>query len=387
MNGKPNRDLDRLLEAAIQSFDIPEHLYALAVRRYEAAGRWLTGRAELRGMTREVYPQGSFRLGTVVRPLGDKAQYDIDMVDRRDIDKTSISQAKLKADVGDDLKAYLVTGPEGQPYLEDGKRCWTLLYRTDPFHMDVLPAIPDPDGNTNSILLTDRDVRAWQHSNPIDYAAWFHQTMVEEFSRMRDLKLAEMAAGDVEDVPDWTIKTTLQRSVQALKRHRDLCFLDREEHKPASIIVTTLAARSYRGEGSLYEVLGDVTKRMHSFIECREGVWWIPNPVQPEENFADRWRERPQLADAFFDWLERARADFIAFGSGPGLDKAIGALSRSLGDEPGQVAAKSFGSEFTAANQTRRLGVVSAVGALGTTSRYPAPRHTFHGDDAFPKQA
>ena len=387
MNGERNRDLNLLIEAAIQSFDIPEHLYNLAVRRYEAAGRWLIARAELRGMTREVYPQGSFRLGTVVRPLGAQAQYDIDMVDRRDVDKTSISQAKLKADVGDDLNAYLATSPEGQPYLEDGKRCWTLLYRTDPFHMDVLPAIPDPDGGTNSILLSDRDVRVWQHSNPIDYAEWFHRTMAEEFTRLRELRLAEMAAGDVEDVPDWTIKTTLQRSVQALKRHRDLCFLDHEEHKPASIIITTLASRSYRGGGSLYEVLADVTKRMDSFIECREGVWWVPNPVQPEENFADRWRERPQLAAAFFEWLERARADFIAIGSEPGLDNAVDALSRSFGDDSGQAAAQSYGSALTSANQAGRLGVVSTVGALGMTSRNPAPPHTFHGEDAFPPQA
>ncbi|MYB52668.1 MAG: nucleotidyltransferase [Acidobacteriia bacterium] len=385
MNGVRNRELNRLIEAAIQSFDIPEDLYRLAVRRYEAAGRWLTARAQVRGMTREVYPQGSFRLGTVVRPLGAEAQYDIDMVDRRDVDKSSISQAKLKADVGEDLEAYLLTSPNGQPRLEEGKRCWTLLYRTDPFHMDVLPAIPDPDGRANSILLTDRDVRAWQHSNPIDYAGWFHRTMAEEFAQLRELKLAEMAAGDVEDVPDWTIKTTLQRSVQALKRHRDLRFLNREAQKPASIIITTLAAQSYRGGGSLYDVLADVTERMPSFIECRGGVWWVPNPVQPEENFADRWGERPELASAFFEWLDRARTDFIAIGSERGLDKAVGALSRGFGDDSGQAAAKSFGSGFTSASQTGRLGVVSAVGALGTTPRYRAPRHTFHGDDAFPE--
>jgi hypothetical protein len=25
---------------------------------------------------------------------------------------------------------------------------------------------------------------------------------------------------------------------------------------------------------------------MHEFIERRDGVWWVANPVQPEENFA-----------------------------------------------------------------------------------------------------
>ena len=42
-------------------------------------------------------------------------------------------------------------------------------------------------------------MRAWQHSNPIDYADWFNRTMAEEFAQLRQLKLAEMAAGDVEE--------------------------------------------------------------------------------------------------------------------------------------------------------------------------------------------
>ncbi len=67
------------------------------------------------------------------------------------------------------------------------------------------------------------------------------------------------------------MKTTLQRTVQALKRHRDLHFADAPKDKPASIVITTLAARAYRGQGSLFEVLVDVVERMPAFIEDREG--------------------------------------------------------------------------------------------------------------------
>ena len=166
------RQLDQLLDVAIASFDIPDRLYELAVNRYEDVGQWLSGRAEQRGTTGDVYPQGSFRLGTVVRPIGPKDQYDIDMVYRRDVSKNSISQAKLKEDAGDDLREYVLHCHEGLPALKEGKRCWTLVYPSDPFHMDVLPAVPDLNGNENSILLTDFSLREWQHSNPIGYSQW-----------------------------------------------------------------------------------------------------------------------------------------------------------------------------------------------------------------------
>ena len=380
MKTQQKRERDQLLEAAIKAFDIPDDLFALAVRRYEAVGRWLSECSKRRRVEREVYPQGSFRLGTVVQPLGPRAEYDIDMVDRINMYKASISQVELKQGVGNDLAAYLNTAPEGRPKLKEGKRCWTLEYQSDPFHMDVLPAIPDPEGRPNAMLLTDRDVRNWQHSNPIDYAEWFHEAMVEEFDRLRASMMAQMQARDVEEVPAWQVKTTLQRTVQALKRHRDLFFMQELESRPASIIITTLAAESYRGGEGLYEVLRDVTQRMPDFVQRRGDEWWVPNPVQPAENFADRWRERPELATAFFKWLARAQQDFGAFGAEQGADRALEALSRSFGNSAARSAAKSIGSQFAEAGQQEKLGVVSAVGALGITSSRPAPRHTFHGE-------
>ena len=87
--------------------------------------------------------------------------------------------------------------------------------------MDVLPAIPNAEAAPNAIWLTDRDLRLWQPSNPIDYADWFHARMRQDFLREHEFLAKSM---DVVDVPSWQVKTPLQRTVQALKRHRD-CLL------------------------------------------------------------------------------------------------------------------------------------------------------------------
>ncbi len=379
MISERERQLDMLLDGAIASFDIPDSMYELAVSRYDDLGRWLSECSERRGTSGDVYPQGSFRLGTVVRPIGDKDQYDIGLVYRRDVSKSSLSQAKLKEDAGEDLAEYVINIPEGLPTLKEGKRCWTLVYPSDPFHMDVLPAIPDLDSADNSILLTDRDLREWQHSNPIGHSEWFREQMADEFVRLRQEAAIRMKAMDVEDVPTWRVKTTLQRAVQALKRHRDIYFQHRVEDKPTSIIITTLAAKSYVDGGTLYEVLAKVTKDMPQHIIDHDGQYWVANPVQAEENFADRWGGAPELARSFSDWIEQAHTDFNNLAAKPGMDSVLEAIGKGLGQGPARAAGRSVGSQIAAASRLGQLGLGSSSGQLSTSPRHPAPQHTFHG--------
>ena len=35
----------------------------------------------------------------------------------------------------------------------------------------------------------------------------------------------------------------------------------------------------------------------------------MPNPVNPLENFAEKWQENPEYETIFRDWLQRAKAD------------------------------------------------------------------------------
>ena len=131
--------------------------------------------------------------------------------------------------------------------MDEGKRCWTLHYLG--FHLDVLPALPNLSAPSDSaIIITDTEVLRWQFSNPIAYADWFHGVMAKE---MEDKLKVIAKRMDIAQVPDWQVKTTLQQTVQALKRHRDIYFTDHLDQRPASIIITTLAAHAYRGGGDL----------------------------------------------------------------------------------------------------------------------------------------
>lgn len=65
----------RIIEAVAASVDIPETAYDKAEARYKDLGEWF-GRPEAvcYGFDPHIYPQGSFRLGTVVRG----EEYDLD---------------------------------------------------------------------------------------------------------------------------------------------------------------------------------------------------------------------------------------------------------------------------------------------------------------------
>jgi hypothetical protein len=373
-----NQQLDQLLGTSIAEFDIPDGVYRRAVARYEDVGAWLSNHWAESPVDGLVYPQGSFRLGTVVQPVNAQDEYDIDLVCRLDLAKESTTQAVLKADVGAGLQSYVVSGPDGTPSRSEGKRCWTLDYADEPFHMDILPAVPDEEGVPNAILLTDKDLWAWQHSNPIDYASWFHGRMRPEFLRLSEA-VAVAKSMDVADVPDWMVKTTLQRTAQALKRHRDMFFADRPKDRPASIIITTLAGMAYATGGTLYEVLVDVTSKMPGLVERRNGVYWVANPVQPEENFADRWRTHVGRDRQFFEWMEQAQADFAAYGEDLGVDRVLEKIAKSFGEGPMKRAGQVVGLGVAQARNAGSLAIGS-TGLLGTPVRRSSPQHTFHGD-------
>lgn len=66
-----------------------------------------------------------------------------------------------------------------------------------------------------------------------------------------------------------------------------------DEDKPIPIIITTLAARAYNNQTNIIQGLIDVINIMENYIEERldahgRRIKWIGNPVNGEENFADK---------------------------------------------------------------------------------------------------
>lgn len=367
--------LSSILEKVAEALDIPDALHEKAVSKYEEVGRWLEAPdSPLHSYDPEVFPQGSFVLGTVTRPLSEKDEYDIDSVGRLLIEKSNITQAELKAMVGDRLRQHR----DFREILEEKRRCWTLHFG-EGFHLDVLPAIPDLEGLPESILITDTMLRLWQHSNPRGYASWFRgriQTLLQERRRA----LAASLRLSVEEVPEWKVKTPLQRAIQILKRHRDIHFQNDPEDKPVSIIITTLAGKAYRGETDLWSALVSVVRDMPELIEVRNGVSWVPNPVNDKENFADKWAEHPERHDKFMAWLAQAEKDFAEPLGRSGLVEVAGALRRSLGRNPVDKAFAAMGSDLRREREAGNLRMATGTGILSGTGNTVVRNHTFYGE-------
>jgi len=334
--------ISSVLNSRAQDLDIPESKYLDAKSKYESVGKWLGQEdSELSKYNIEIYPQGSFRLGTVVKPIG-KDEYDIDLVCfLSGLKKENTSQADLKQKVGDRLKENK-TYREMLESQEGGRRCWTLDY-ADEFHMDILPSIEDAELRAkdikfkDAILITDRKKIEsgdfeWSKSNPKGFADWFFQQQMEIFQNQKKA-LAETIKASVEDVPDYKVRTPLQRAIQVLKRHRDIYFSKKDgKHKPISIIITTLMASLYDGQDNVFNVIYDALNKLSDALLRKGERYSILNPVNPGENFADKWNEDSSLPKAFFEWIQAAKDTFC----GKALDQKdkmeIGAiLNESMG--------------------------------------------------------
>ena len=374
----PNSNLQmisRLLDASVAELDISPQQYELAVRRYKDLGQWLVDQ----GIgDPDVYPQGSFRLGTVLRPTAG-GDFDIDLVFLRFLAKESITQRELRAQAGWLLRAYIAArgAGNGNPALKERGRCWELVYAGDRFHMDVLPVIPDPDGDDTSVLLSDRDLFLWQHSNPIGYADWFWSSMGDAVGVGR-AQLAALLNRDVEDVPRWLVRTTLQRVVQLLKLHRDTFFRGNPRDKPASILITTLATHAYGGESDLFEAYRKAARNLPSHVEWRNSIYWVPNPAHAEENFADKWNSNPDRKRHFDRWIEALIADTDRWATSNGIDEAVRSLGTAFGAAPVQAGAKRVGAGLSALVPAAALGVTNQ-GRLTHGGGTKIQPHDFHG--------
>jgi hypothetical protein len=372
--------LSRLLNDTVAVLDLPEELREAATQEYQRVGNWLAAHADgANGWA--VSPQGSFLLNTVVLPAG-ADEYDLDAVCLRCVAKESTTQARLKSEVGDVLMAYVrahLGEADGPRHRKEGGRCWTLLYdSTLRFHMDVLPAIPNIEKPPTGLLITDRELREWQRSDPQAYAGWFRMRSEAEFVAKRRL-LAEAAHTVPEAIPDWQVKTTLHRVVQVLKLHRNQFFERDADQRPASILLTTLAAHVYRGENDLAAAVLEAADLMPAHVHKAEDGWWVPNPVEPRENFADRWRKKPTLAERFFEWLDALRLDLRAAEAERGLDNVAIRLSESFGKQPVEKAMARLGDTYRQTRESGVLGFAPASGLLSTSGGIPVRNHDFYG--------
>lgn len=380
LSGRPG--LSSLLTHGLRDLDITEAERDRAIARYTDLGgsfddHWSSTRGQ-----NVVSPQGSFLLGTVVRNVHrhEGIDIDIDLVAMRDIAKSSTTQEALKADAGVAVSNYQRSAGSGAPALSECSRCFTLTWAG--MHLDVLPAIPNADRPGSGILITDKDVVNWLPSDPNGYATWFRGRMLEQLDTERVILAKEM---QLDEVPEWRVKTSLQRAVQALKRHRDVFFTGRDD-RTASIVITTLAAHAYQGGSDVYEVSRYLTFQMGNFLKKVDGRWTLPNPAQPGEDFTDSWTANPGRADGFFEWLESAQQTFDQLGKKSGLDASVPLLGEVFGDRFAKAAGRGLGAAMHGARQNGSLrsanGGLLIAGASAAAGTRQVKNHAFAGGSA-----
>ncbi len=356
-------NLDLLMNDVFKDLDVPPELREEAERKYLHLGNWLNEDSQENFKSdSNLYIQGSTLLGTSVKPVKRGDEYDFDLVYRRNIKKDGISQKDLKKQVGDQLARYIqFLEKEGEtdiPKLIEGKRCWTLQYKGR-FHIDILPALPDPEPNylmnpQDGIIITDKELVQWQFSNPKGYHTWFKSSMREALHEKR-AALAKSDGVEVESIPEDNVKTTLQKAIQILKRHRDSTYTGDSDDKPISIIITTLAGHAYNNSDNLYVALSAIVDNMGQYIEKRDGVYWVENPINKKENFADKWEKKPERMKAFHEWLDSAKSEFSSFKTENNMDVLTEKLSKSLRVDNAQVIV---------GNAKKRAGLSAAANSV-----------------------
>ncbi|MDA3917634.1 MAG: nucleotidyltransferase [Deltaproteobacteria bacterium] len=327
-----------IIDNMITQLELPDFAYEKAKNRYEDLGDWFDREeSTVKDYHPHIFSQGSFRLGTAIRPIDETEEYDLDLACklRGGIAKGTHTQEHLKRVVGEELETYRSCRAI-QKRLEAKHRCWRLEYKDDlSFHMDIVPCIPAGKNRRNMIfesmrqsgveehiassasqttvnITDDRNegykniCEDWHISNPEGYASWF------EYRMNTTRRIAILEKAQVDDVPLFQRKTPLQKIIQLLKRHRDNMFKGDEDVKPISIIITTLAARAYNGEHDIVIALENILESMEKFVN--RTLPRVPNPVDPQEDFADRWAMSKyrtlNLEKNFGNWLKQIKIDF-----------------------------------------------------------------------------
>lgn len=377
-----------LLDQICQALELTAAQLEAARTSYEAVAEWLSGSDNPLLKWIDIYAHGSTGLGTTVKPIG-REDFDVDLICKVLRFTADRPPAELKRIVGDRLK-------ENASYaamLEEKKRCWRLNYARE-YHLDISPTINNAKCANGGELVPDKKLREFKPTNPKGYKALFERraALIPTLRMQKALAAEDRAA--VEPFPvHGTAKGILRRTVQILKRHRDVHFLEVvEEIAPISIIITTLAAQSYEYcvksfvFDSELDVLIATIRLMPHFIDKPvvngRRIYVVANETTVGENFAERWNTEPARAAAFYEWHAKALADFEALPDLQGIDVIGKSLEGSLGSSVVRKVIDARTDSISQARTAKKLYVAPTVGLTlsSAANATPVRSNTFFGD-------
>lgn len=355
MKNIPERQKDIL--SIISSLDISPTMYKNAVEKYSAITKFLNDY----GIDADMYPQGSFAFGTVIRPnaTDPSASYDLDFICQVRGSRVDYTPSELRQIIEDALNSSGIYGGKLTIY----KECFTIEYadiNDIGFTIDIVPATDETVENKNRLIkkslepdLIETAIAipkhngernySWLTNNPKGLRAWFDAknepflTASRSAYRERLFAANRVLFASVEEIPHELDRSALQRVIQILKYHRDVFYAkikDGDEIKPISAIinvVTTQIASRYDPNCSVFELLEYVLNELNIYARQQtltfkdfaqiygsrtvfsrpDGKWYISNPANPEDNLADKWNQNERIPAHFFRWVKAVKDDLI----------------------------------------------------------------------------
>ena len=341
----------------ISSLDISPTMFKNAVEKYNAIANYLRNH----GLEADMYPQGSFAFGTVVRPThrAPDAAYDLDFICQVKGCRDDHTPSDLRRHIED-----ILTSSD----LYDGKlkaceECFTIEYADINgvgFSIDIVPATAENMATKQKLAALSRNPTlidtaivipkhngernySWLTNNPKGFRSWFDNINKPFMDNTRDTfrrRLYEQnqaCFATVEEIPHELDRSPLQRVIQILKYHRNVYYTHipaGSDLKPISAILNVTVAQiaeNYRADCSTFELLDHVLSEMmvyahqleltskqfevqfgdRNVFSKREGKWVIMNPADPEDNLADKWNVDSRIPQMFFKWIKAANNDLV----------------------------------------------------------------------------
>lgn len=361
-------ELQTLLSLIAAELQLPISLHAKAQDRY----RVVTGLLQQSPLGRhsiEVYSQGSYRIGTTVKPLLEE-EFDLDFV----MELTALDERTDPGNLVDAVWEVFKASPHHSAMVERHTSCIRLVY-ADEFHMDIVPAVPYRGRGDTAILIPrmNGDEVQWHGTDPKGYASWFLNVSAWTV-RAKEMK--------VEPLPrplPASEKTSIQTCVQLYKRNHQVNVED-EDLRTASIVLTTITADSAKDATTLGDGFNSLVDSLPSFVGHPTPPV-ILNPAAPYETISEKWITEPRRYDAFEEHTARLRQDWHELLLLQGRDHAalVKKLADMFDDRPVERAVKALSEQ----RQAARVAGALATGAGGVLQVDPArrgnPIHTYYG--------
>ncbi len=366
--------IDNILLGVCKKLQLSPYLYDQATQRYETIARTIQEDETFVGIPLKIYPQGSFRLKTTIKPTSHE-EYDLDFVAELPMDS-----AMTPSELYENIVRILKHDGQHNDMVKLKSRCVRIVYAND-FHIDIMPGKLINE-ITHEIIVPDKKLSNWyHHSNPIGFAEWFEN---QARTRLRaEINEFRQAKSKVENVTEQEITEHLEplrRAVQLIKRYRDIYCAEKKAEPVRSIVICTLMGQISSYYGDALHIIQSFCTYVNGLISQHAGMPFdVKNPVV-DEIFTEKWHEDNNYND-FVKMMNALTNDVEEL------------LHLSANIDANKVIKKMFGEAITNAvitdygrtiNDPRKNGTltVKSNGVLNTNNEgIPIRKNTFYGEE------